>query len=369
MTHRLEIDFEAYNPINFFHALRLQAVEGEVPVSLEEMGTGEQQVLALAFAYAYAKAFHTGLLLIVEEPEAHLHPLAQAWLARQLRERCDQGLQVLITTHSPAFLRIEDLDGLVLVYKERGATRVRQLAPKDLVNACVSMGAPRERISEENILPFYEYNATPEIKSGFFARAVVLVEGPTEALALPELLAKCDLIVEKEGIAVIPVGGKGNLAKWYRMFTAYGIPCYIVFDHDDKKDRSREQSKDIACALGVTDEEFEKCAEQDEWTVSDRYTIFRKDYETAMRSCFKKYKELEQKAEQQGISGKQLRAKFVAAKMERDVEEEGWKKVEQMKVAIGKLVGKNRAPVSQDPRVMEEIVGDSGETEGADSLL
>ena len=52
MSHRLEVDFEAYNPVNFFHALRLQAVEGNIPRTLDEMGTGEQQVLALAFAYA-----------------------------------------------------------------------------------------------------------------------------------------------------------------------------------------------------------------------------------------------------------------------------------------------------------------------------
>ncbi|MGB9619585.1 MAG: TOPRIM nucleotidyl transferase/hydrolase domain-containing protein [Armatimonadota bacterium] len=63
-------------------------------------------------------------------------------------------------------------------------------------------------------------------RSGFFARPVVLVEGSTEALALPVLLAKRGLEVEKEGIALISVGGKGNLAKWYRLYRAYEIPCY-----------------------------------------------------------------------------------------------------------------------------------------------
>src|SRR5207247_6248288 len=57
MTHRLEVDFEAYNPANFFHALDLQALEGDEPRALDEMGTGEKQVLAMAFSYAYATAF------------------------------------------------------------------------------------------------------------------------------------------------------------------------------------------------------------------------------------------------------------------------------------------------------------------------
>ncbi|WP_029933087.1 AAA family ATPase [Rhodothermus marinus] len=37
MPHRLQVDFEAYNPVNFFHALRLHAVEENEPRTLEEM--------------------------------------------------------------------------------------------------------------------------------------------------------------------------------------------------------------------------------------------------------------------------------------------------------------------------------------------
>ncbi|MGB9619584.1 MAG: ATP-dependent nuclease [Armatimonadota bacterium] len=147
MPHRLQVDFEAYNPVNFFQALRLQAAEGNEPRTLDEMGTGEQQVLALAFAYAYAKAFHTGIVLVIEKPEAHLHPLAQQWLARRLRSRCSEGLQVLITTHSPAFISVEGLEGLVLVYKEEGSTRVRQLTREKFVEKCIQLGAAEGRVS------------------------------------------------------------------------------------------------------------------------------------------------------------------------------------------------------------------------------
>ena len=175
MTHRLEVDFEAYNPVNFFHALRLHATEGEDRRTLAEMGTGEQQILALSFAYAYATAFHEGVLLVVEEPEAHLHPLAQQWLASRLTRMCDQGLQVLLTTHSAHFLNMLSLPGLVLVRKEAGATAVRQVTADELAAHCIRTGARAARTTPSNVLQFYSSSATTELAEGSSPRASYLL--------------------------------------------------------------------------------------------------------------------------------------------------------------------------------------------------
>jgi putative ATP-dependent endonuclease of OLD family len=330
MPHRLQVDFEAYNPVNFFHALRLQATEGNEPRTLEEMGTGEQQVLMLAFAYVYAKAFHQGIVLVIEEPEAHLHPLAQQWLAQRLKSRCSEGLQVLITTHSPAFISVEGLEGLVLVYKENGSTRVRQLTRGELVRKCIDLGAPRERVTEDNILPFYAANATTELLSGFFARVVVLVEGPTETLALPVLLAKRDLQVEKEGIGIISVGGKGNLAKWYRLYTAYGIPCYIVFDNDESDDGDGRKRKDALTAVGLEPAMIDRLVGERDWIVEEQYTIFGRDFETIMRFYFADYSKLEDEARAQGIDSKPFIARWVAERLDPKSSDLGWEKLDEM---------------------------------------
>ncbi len=345
MTHRLEVDFEAYNPVNFFHALRLQAAEGDQPRTLEEMGTGEQQVLALAFAYAYARAFHGGIVLVVEEPEAHLHPLAQQWLARRLRARAEEGLQIMLTTHSPTFLSIEGLEGLVLVYKENGITRVRQLTRQELRRHCVSLGVPEHRITESNILPFYAANATSDLLSGFFSKAVVLVEGPTEALALPVLFRKGGLEVEKEGIAILNVGGKGNLAKWYRLFTAYGIPCYIIFDNDAKDDSHGTKRKDALRSVGITTEEEENAIiSAEDWLINDRYTVFGGDYEKTMRLYFKGYESLEEQARQEGIDAKPFIARWVAERLEIDNGDEGWDRISEMIANLRSLLNKATSP-------------------------
>lgn len=330
MPHRLQVDFEAYNPVNFFHALRLQAVERGEPRTLDEMGTGEQQVLALAFAYAYAKAFHTGIVLVIEEPEAHLHPLAQQWLAQRLRSRCEEGLQVVITTHSPAFVSVKGLEGLVLVYKEKGSTRVRQLTCGELVKKCIDLGAPVERVTPENILSFYAANATSELLSGFFARVVVLVEGPTEALALPALLAKRGLNVEKEGIAILSVGGKGNLAKWYRLYAAYGIPSYIVFDNDASDDREAKKRRDALIAIGTDQGAINSLINESNWIVSEWCTIFGQDFESEMRKNFAQYSKLEEQAKAHGVDTKPFIARWVVERLDPSSSDPGWQKVDEM---------------------------------------
>jgi hypothetical protein len=171
-------------------------------------------------------------------------------------------LQVVITTHSPHFIDILGLEGIALVRKGPSGTVVTQMDREQLVAHGLANGVPESRASVESVLPFYAAVATPQILEGFFAKVVVLVEGPTEAVALPSHLARCKVIPARVGVGVIPVGGKGNLAKWHRLFSAYGIPTYIVFDNDGKSDDpAGAKRRDALRALGVAEDESEAIVE------------------------------------------------------------------------------------------------------------
>ncbi|PPD58558.1 ATP-dependent nuclease [Dehalogenimonas etheniformans] len=340
----LQIDFSAYDPSNFFHALRVQPQQGDETLSFDELGTGQEQVLALSFAYAYASAFHGGggLTLIIEEPEAHLHPLAQKWVALKIYELARQGVQIVVTTHSPLFLNVLNLNGIALLRKHDGATQVTQLTSHDLSTYCNEHGA--SRATPENILAFYAAGATDEIMAGLFSRKIVLVEGPSEARALPIYFKKLGLECSKEGIAIIPVHGVGNIARWWRFFTAFGIPTYVIFDNDADDDLEHVKRSDILDTLSVTNLEIRtRLLNARTLICGARLAVFGGNFEQCLRTLFgEQYIDMERQGSLiYGLSptrAKPLVARYVAENISYEREDLRWNDLVQLKeriVALG----------------------------------
>lgn len=86
------------------------------PKPLEYAGTGILQVVQI-FSYLY---LFRPTLILIDEPEAHLHPTLQTRLLGVLQERVrDCGSAALITTHSP-FIAAGLSEGAQSVWLERG---------------------------------------------------------------------------------------------------------------------------------------------------------------------------------------------------------------------------------------------------------
>lgn len=338
MSHALEFDFSAYDPSNYFKTLRVHPSENGQTRAFEELGTGQQQILALSFAHAYAKSFlGQGLIFILDEPEAHLHPLAQKWLAKQMYKMAQDGLQLIINTHSPYFINLEFLEGIYLVSKDE-QTIVNNTSAQKLAEFCVQTGAPRA--TEQTIIPFYASHSKPHILNGFFAKKIILVEGETEELALPPYFEKVGLDTLKEGIAIIGVGGKGNLAKWWRLFKAYGIPTFICFDNDKSDDNQSRKRTEALNAIGIDDGKIETLLNANDWNINENFCVFGNDFETTMRSSFQSYAYFERQERDRLGSSKPIVAKAISERLlqsEINEQDSGWKRFAELSEIIQAL--------------------------------
>jgi putative ATP-dependent endonuclease of OLD family len=331
MAYGLELDFTSYDPSNYFRALGVNPTENGETRSFEELGTGQQQILALSFAHAYSKSFLSeNLILIIDEPEAHLHPLAQKWLARTMFDMAGDGLQIVLTSHSPHFINLEFLEGIKLIRKDEDGTDIISKSRNDLLDYCLRTNSDPQKTTNETIIPFYASHSTPNILNGFFANKIVLVEGPTEELALPVYLKKVGLDVLKEGVEVINVTGKNNLAKWWRLFTLYEIPTFMCFDNDSKKGR------DALKAINLPDEEIEELLTEANWNINEKFCVFGKDFEQNMRSTITNYEEVENEVSDYLGDSKHITAREVAERLE-VTKDEGWENFKALAIKIQEL--------------------------------
>lgn len=71
-------------------------------VNIADVGLGVSQVLPILVALIQAE--QTKQLVYIEQPETHLHPLAQRQIARVIVRAASRGVRIVVETHSSLFL-------------------------------------------------------------------------------------------------------------------------------------------------------------------------------------------------------------------------------------------------------------------------
>jgi len=165
------------------------------------------------------------IIVAIEEPEIYQHPVRARSFARTLLELSTQpNVQVMLATHSPYFIQPEQFDALHRFTYANGETSI--------ATASVASVAATSGLNEDSVEKAIVSYVPTEFSEGFFADAVVLVEGQTDRIVLEAVATKLGNDLDRLGVTVLSVEGKGGLRVARAILVALGIPTYVLADGD-----------------------------------------------------------------------------------------------------------------------------------------
>jgi predicted ATP-dependent endonuclease of OLD family len=173
------------------------------------------------------------LILAFEEPEHNLEPYYQRLIARRLQNPDSKRFQLFVSSHSPDIISAFNLGSVNIVLP--GADE----------HSIISI----EKKSSPEELKFFERYERNQLLQAFFAKHILLVEGPSERGGLPvffralegDALKSDDEDVLFEGLEALGVesidcGGHGDIHKYANFFRRLEFSVISILDNDKPKE-------------------------------------------------------------------------------------------------------------------------------------
>lgn len=158
-------------------------------------------------------------ILLIEEPESHLHPHAQKKVITQL---VDIQAEIFVTTHSTDILSSVNDFQVIRIFKEGKETKLAMIEDEDL-------DADLDYKFKNQII-LYNTNV-------FFSEKTILVEGISDKVFLENYyLFKYNKKLVDVGVSVIETRGFGSLGLFRKFCEKFKIDNVILADLDAKSD-------------------------------------------------------------------------------------------------------------------------------------
>ena len=177
-------------------------------------GAGIREALRLILDYEFAQPS----ILLVEEPEIHLHPALETSMMRYLKD-IGRRSQIFITTHSTNFLDTAEMKNVYL-------TTRRESTSIELIDAAeAEVAIPRE--------------LGMRLSSLFMFDRLVFVEGPSDEAVIREWASTLHINLSQACVGFVQMGGVRNLAhfaaeKTLSFLTKRQVRMWFLIDKDEK---------------------------------------------------------------------------------------------------------------------------------------
>ncbi|RYZ69417.1 MAG: DUF2813 domain-containing protein [Proteobacteria bacterium] len=190
-----------------------------VSTPLRNMGDGWQSIIRLAALEAltkYPALTKERIVLLLEEPETHLHPHFRRKLRKILADLADKGWMVVYSTHSPELISFDENQSITRLARKAGN---------------VSFGT----VMTDEIAPDAKFQSKLDEKGAhdfLFSNGVVFCEGMGDAFAVRSALGDLDLDCDGRSISVTQAGGISGIPSLAAIAKLLGIRWCAVTDED-----------------------------------------------------------------------------------------------------------------------------------------
>ncbi|MBT2285173.1 AAA family ATPase [Paenibacillus polymyxa] len=192
-------------------ALKMLAETGRHQVGKKSVGAGTQKILLL------------------EEPEAFLHPSAIRSAMESLYTIAEHSdWQIMITTHSPIFIDLtKDHTTIIRLEKRNQGHEIRNFSTDDA----------KFTDEDKDNLKMMGY-CNPYFNEFFFSGYNLLVEGETEVTVVKTLMQMNK--IQKDCVHVINCIGKANIVTVSKILNHFKVNYSIIHDADSPRVKRKE---------------------------------------------------------------------------------------------------------------------------------
>lgn len=212
-----DINLKCISPENNIYQFYI--IRDNLSIEIDTISSGEREIINFIFGL-FLEQLNDGIV-IIDEPELHLHPNWQKKLIQILKEETsNKNVQILFVTHSSSFISYNILNNIYRVYKKSGYSkclRVNDLYLNDVQNEF------RRNLSI--------INATNNEKI-FFSKAVILVEGITDEILFKKIYEKENGSID-DGVEFVSISGKNNFENFKYILDKLDIQYFYIGDLDN----------------------------------------------------------------------------------------------------------------------------------------
>ncbi len=214
-----DIHFRSENDLDgtLLRGVTITMVDDRDEAPLSEQSDG---IRTLALLALLSRSRESVAILGVDEPEIHLHSLAQRSLGRELSAG---DAQLCLATHSAALMGVCNPQDIVVMGSDR---QTRQLPTTNPIGSSTDISR----------------HWSSRLLEPLTARRIVLVEGPADRIILQGIARASGINTDRSGVCIFELDGVGFFATAYAFFgpAGFGLPVAGVVDEDARADVAAE---------------------------------------------------------------------------------------------------------------------------------